>query len=142
MAIIVKCHSFEPGSDGVVAVDAAWVYENCLLEQGDEVFVWWHKSRAQPGGLQMRGRLLQFSHLDKSPTTGHPEASLQVDVTGRILRNRRLVITDLNENSETPALRTLWRKLKGNSHTKITFSDPMETDYLQSFFHCTQNSGC
>ena len=134
MAIIVKCDWRELGSDNVFAVDRAWLYKDCPLKRGDEVFIWWHERSRRPTELEMRGTLSQFSHLGKSPTTGHPEASLQIDVTQRITPTRRLTVAALDKNSDTPALRTLSYKLKSNRHKKVAFLDTMEADYLRNFF--------
>jgi hypothetical protein len=132
MTVIVKCDWHELGSDGVFAVDPVWIYENCRLERGDEAFIWWHKSSRRPTDLEMRGTLLQFSRL---PTTRRPEASLQINVTQRIMPNcGGLTDDDLDENSDIPALHTLWRKLKNNRLSKVAFLEPLEADYLQNFF--------
>jgi hypothetical protein len=134
MTVIVKCDWHELGSDNVFAVDQVWLYNNCPLERGAEVFIWWHERSRRPTELEMRGTLSRFSRLGKSPTTGHHEASLQIEVTQSIIPDRRLTVADLDENSDIVALRALWRKLKNNRHKKVAFLDTMEADYLRNFF--------
>jgi hypothetical protein len=134
MSLIVKCDWRALGLDGVLSVDPVWVYKNCPLERGAEVFIWWHTNSRRPTELEMRGTLLRFSRLGKSPTTGHHEASLQIDVRQSIIPTRRLTVAALDENSHTPALRTLTYKLKSNRHKKVAFLDTMEADYLRNFF--------
>jgi hypothetical protein len=134
MTIIVKRDWRELGLNSVLSVDPVWIYKNCPLERGAEVFIWWHTNSRRPTELEMRGALSQFSHRGKSPTTGHPEASLQIEVTQRIIPTRRLTVAALDKKSDTPGLRTLSYKLKSNRHKKVAFLDTMEADYLRNFF--------
>ena len=134
MTVIVKCDWQELGLDDVFAVDQAWIYRNCPLERGDEVFIWWHERSRQPTELEMRGTLSRFLRLGKSPTNHRPVAWLQIDVTQRITPHRWLTVDHLDENSDSPAQRALWFKLKRNRWTKVAFLDTTETDYLRSFF--------
>lgn len=134
MTIIVKCDWRAIGSDSVFVIDRVWLYKSCPLKRDDEVFIWWHERNRRSTELEMRGTLSRFSHLGKSPTAGHPEASLQVDVTQRIIPTRWLTVAALDKNSDTPALRTLSYKPKSNRHKKVAFLDPMEADYLRRFF--------
>jgi hypothetical protein len=134
MTVIVKCDWHELGSDDVFTVDQVWIYNNCPLERGDEVFIWWHERSRQPTELEMRGTLSQFTRLGKSPTNNRPVVWLQIDVVQRITQNQRLTVDDLDENSDSPGERALWCKLKRNRWTKVAFLNTVETDYLRSFF--------
>ncbi|HEU0156517.1 MAG TPA: hypothetical protein VFQ82_10640 [Stellaceae bacterium] len=134
MAIVVKCDWRELNSGDVLEIEAAWIYENCRLQREDETFVCWHTDAGRPSDFEMRGVLSQFSLLGKSPTTGHPEASLQITITQRIEPTRRLTVSELNRESELPAVRELARKLKHNRHKKVAILGTDEAIFLRRLF--------
>jgi hypothetical protein len=98
MTVIVKCDLREIGSDDLLTVGAAWLFENCALQEGDEIFVWWHKSSNQRTHLAVRGTLSRFEHLPKS-SRGLPQASLQIKVEELLPNERSLTLDHLKENA-------------------------------------------
>jgi hypothetical protein len=62
MAIIIKCHPGDVGTDNKFISEAVPVYENCELIPGDEAFVWWTEKIAGMDGLAMHGNLVEITN--------------------------------------------------------------------------------
>jgi predicted HNH restriction endonuclease len=119
-------------------VDRAWVFEDCAAREGDRIFVCWHDHGIEKARLAMRGVLLSFSPLGRSPIHHRPGASLRIRVTQRSTIGQ-LLVQELRKDSDFIAERELWRKLTRYRWTKIACLDRDETDFLRHYFDDVQD---
>jgi putative restriction endonuclease len=140
MAIIIKCDQRNVGADDIFTSEPVWIYENCKLALGDEVFVWWTGAAGRDDGLVLHGSLVNMVH--KPVPRGWPGASLTVKIDAKkpnpILTKRDLAQYEYDRAGAVPEpanpLSKLWRKLLKNSWQKVASLDDDETAYLRDLF--------
>ena len=140
MAIIIKCDPSNVEADDTFTSKPVWIYENCELILGEEVFVWWTETAGRDDGLAMRGNLVEIA---RNPALrGRRTASLTVKIDAKI-PNQKLTKEELAKYDERRSgvpkrpddhMHKLCRKLLANSHQKVASLDSDEATYLRGFF--------
>jgi hypothetical protein len=136
MALILKSNPSEVSQDNAFTSDPVWIYQRCMPQRGDEVFIWTSET-AGGDGLAARGTFLDWS-LQRLPN-GYPGAIVRVSIAAT-QPSQRLTIADLkpyskktNPSSAGP-LRTLCDKLLIESRNKIALLRLEEVERLRECF--------